>query len=69
MFRETGRKVKGSLYFGYIIKMLNFNLSFDESGGHVELRQLICARFEKKNKQMKYILKSHCLNECVIFCL
>ena len=64
MFPETGRKVKGSYY---IIKMLIFNLSFDESGGHVELRQLIRARFEKKNKKIKHILKSHCLNECVIF--
>ena len=64
MFRETGRKVEGSYY---IIKMLNLNLSFDESRGHVELRQLIRARFEKQNKKIEHSLKSHCLNECAIF--
>ena len=64
MLPESGPKVKGSYY---IIKILNLNLSFDESSGHVELRQLIRARFEKQNKKIKHILKTHCLNECVIF--
>ena len=55
MLPETERKVKGSYY---IIKTLNLNLSFHESEGHVELRQLIGARFEKQDK-IKHFLKSH----------